>query len=428
MEPKVATLVACLLLVRATTSSPAATPSNGNGVTNVPAALVATVKASRGGQKPTWHPINGISPTLRSSYPRLVQNLDERSAITYSRCAEALSQGGQQGGSKNPSVGKSPGAVSVYKKRADSVVRIMTPDGEGAGVVIDKSGLIATNYHVVENQPTACILTRSSEMQPAEHADIFVAHVIAAKPSADLALLRVPATALNVQPVPLGSLKAVRVGDDVFAIGHPLGYPWSLSQGIVSQIRPEFEVSGYFQSPSVDLKASVIQTQTPISSGNSGGPLFNGDGQVIGLVAFAESGGKQAVVQGLNMAIAVSEIDEIVKHPPTYVAPKSPALPKNASKLLGKELPPDSRFQEVDINNDGINDAYAVDVDSDDEVDFWILDSNHNGVADGLAINLAGSGPPNFYVFDEDEDGVIDKRGLDVDGDGTIDYWLSNAK
>ena len=98
----------------------------------------------------------------------------------------------------------------------------------------------------------------------------------------------------------LGDEGSVEVGSTVHAIGHPSGEYWTYTEGVVSQVRMDYEWTGEDQ---LLHKASVIQTQTPINPGNSGGPLLDEDAKVIGINSFSEAG-----KQGLNFAIGVADI------------------------------------------------------------------------------------------------------------------------
>ena len=119
----------------------------------------------------------------------------------------------------------------------------------------------------------------------------------------------------SVRPIAWGTVGSVRPGDDVVVIGHPLGLLWSITTGIVSGIRSNFQVSDSL------VKSTVIQTQTPINPGNSGGPLLTSDGHLIGVIfgsptvsAWRENptADVRVAAPGLNFAIGVNEVQGFI--------------------------------------------------------------------------------------------------------------------
>jgi putative serine protease PepD len=162
--------------------------------------------------------------------------------------------------------------------------------GAGTGVVIDDLGHILTNAHVVDGA-TEVTVTLAGETTPRE------AVVIGGSRSRDLAVLQVTDTT-GIVPATLADSTEVAVGDAVVAIGNALGLAGdpTVTQGIVSALDRSISTSG------ADL-AGMIQTDTAISSGNSGGPLVNAAGEVIGInTAVAGSGGG---VQASNVGFAI---------------------------------------------------------------------------------------------------------------------------
>jgi S1-C subfamily serine protease len=142
--------------------------------------------------------------------------------------------------------------------------------------------------------------------------------IVATDPNRDLALVVVQDVPESVRPVPWGTLDAVRSGDDVVVIGHPLGLLWSVTTGIVSGIRSEYQMSA------TGPGSTVVQTQTPINPGNSGGPLLTSEGQLIGVIFGARTvrAARQnpntdvrVAAPGLNFAIGVNEVQEFISKP-----------------------------------------------------------------------------------------------------------------
>src|SRR6266550_1956049 len=153
----------------------------------------------------------------------------------------------------------------------------------GSGFVIDKAGHIVTNYHVVAG-------AKSVEVSFSNH-DSMKARLVGKDPGTDIAVLKVDARSRALTPLTLGDSDTVRVGDSVVAIGNPFGLDRSATAGIVSALQREI------QAPNSYAIDHVIQTDAAINHGNSGGPLLNADGKVIGVNAQIESdsGGNDGV-------------------------------------------------------------------------------------------------------------------------------------
>lgn len=177
-----------------------------------------------------------------------------------------------------------PGALNaqqIASMVARSVVQIETENGQGSGFIISRTGLILTNEHVVHGA-TALIVKISDGRRTR-------AVVQAADSNADVALLKV--TLDSLVPVRLGSVATTSSGQDVVAIGSPWGLSQSVSRGVVSSIRTSNGVR-------------LVQTDAAVSPGNSGGPLFNDRGEVIGIVSFKLS---RPMAEGLNFALAIDD-------------------------------------------------------------------------------------------------------------------------
>ena len=178
--------------------------------------------------------------------------------------------------------------VAVVEKVADSVVSITTEtaqydwfgrqaisSGAGSGVIISEDGYILTNNHVIDGADSVYVTTTDDKE--------YEANVVATEPDADLALLKV-ANVTSLRAAELGDANDLRVGQDVYAIGNALGqYPNSVTKGIISGLgRPITAVSSGLRGNLQEFE-DLIQTDAAINSGNSGGPLVNADGKVIGI-------------------------------------------------------------------------------------------------------------------------------------------------
>lgn len=202
-------------------------------------------------------------------------------------------------------VTRSPGRSKLIRATSNGVVLVGTYDTIGSGVVISNKGLVITNWHVVENKSSVGIVFKQairSDIPSLNKEDIFFAKVLKTDTVRDLALLQIISPPRDLTVLTLGSLLQIEVGQDVFAISHPEGLLWSYTQGVVSQIRPNYVMK---TREGTTHRATYIQTQTVISHGSSGGALFDFNGQLIGIL-FASLG------PGLNFAIAVNEVQGFI--------------------------------------------------------------------------------------------------------------------
>ena len=169
----------------------------------------------------------------------------------------------------------------------------------GSGFVMDKAGHIVTNYHVVAG-------ARSVEVS-FSNSDNMRAKVVGSDPSTDLAVLQIDARSRALTPLAFGNSDRVRVGDSVVVIGNPLGYDRSVTAGIVSAVQRAISAPNQFP---ID---HVIQTDAPINHGNSGGPLIDSRGAVIGVnaqIATGDSGSDGNI--GIGFAIPINTVRTVV--------------------------------------------------------------------------------------------------------------------
>jgi S1-C subfamily serine protease len=169
---------------------------------------------------------------------------------------------------------------------------------QGSGFVIDKAGHIVTNYHVVEGA-TEVKVNFSGE-------DEIDAEIVGADPSTDIALLKIDSQARALTPIPLGNSDAVRVGDSVVAIGNPFGLDRTVTAGIVSALQRDI------QAPNGFTIGKAIQTDAPINSGNSGGPLLNTRGEVIGVNSQIRTDGSGEGNLGIGFAVPINTVKQVV--------------------------------------------------------------------------------------------------------------------
>jgi S1-C subfamily serine protease len=164
----------------------------------------------------------------------------------------------------------------------------------GSGFVINRSGVILTNNHVIAGAVKITVAFADNQTVTAK--------VVGKDPDDDLALLKVNPDGLHLVPLALGNSDTVAVGDPTAAIGNPFGLPRSLTTGVVSALQREIQAPNSFE---ID---NVIQTDAPINPGNSGGPLLNEQGQVIGINSQIETERTGKVIQGF-LGITTSTVD-----------------------------------------------------------------------------------------------------------------------
>ncbi|MBI4732008.1 MAG: trypsin-like peptidase domain-containing protein [Chloroflexi bacterium] len=198
--------------------------------------------------------------------------------------------------------------TSIYEQFSPGVVSILTSTSQGSGWVYDSDGHIVTNNHVVEGETRVEVDFASGYKTYGD--------VIGTDAYADLAVIKVDAPASELFPLPLGDSDTLQVGQTVIAIGNPFGLSGTMTTGIISALAralPSGTVApggGYFSN------GDIIQTDAALNPGNSGGPLLNLDGEVIGInsairtTGYTDTG--EPVNSGIGFAISVNTIKRIV--------------------------------------------------------------------------------------------------------------------
>jgi S1-C subfamily serine protease len=220
------------------------------------------------------------------------------------------STGTSQSASSEPASIKSTGGMTInqiYRSASPGVVDIMvtsqgqnpssglfggggqTQQGEGAGVVYNKSGYILTDEHVVANASSIKVTFSNGKKASAR--------VIGTDPSTDVGVIKVDAPASELHPIPLGNSDVAQVGDPVVAIGSPFSLPQTVTAGIVSQTGRSIMAPNNYTIP------GAIQTDAAINPGNSGGPLLNASAQVLGLNDQIETNNTNGTGQGSSSGV-----------------------------------------------------------------------------------------------------------------------------
>jgi S1-C subfamily serine protease len=196
--------------------------------------------------------------------------------------------------------GANRGVVNVLTKMVSHDRFFMLPspaEGAGSGSVLDKQGHILTNYHVVEDANKVWVTLPGGK-------DPFEGEIVGVDPDNDIAVLKIAAPPDELFPVPIGASENLRVGQRVYTLGNPFGLEGTLTTGIISNLNRTLP-----SRTGRDMK-SIIQTDAPMNPGNSGGPLLDTGGRMIGMnVAIATKSGQSA---GLGFAIPINRIRQIV--------------------------------------------------------------------------------------------------------------------
>lgn len=317
--------------------------------------------------------------------------------------------------------------IKAFNNLSSSVVLILADGGSGSGSVIDSKGHVLTNWHVVGAEKTVDVIYRPVDVsQEAYGEKTFTARVLKVDQVSDLALIKIISPKKTVKPLSLARSQPM-IGEDVSAIGHPLGYSWSYTKGIVTGVRDDhsWQYDTGFQH-----SAKVIQTQTPINPGNSGGPLFNAAGDIIGVNSF-KSGG-----EAVNFAVSADAVREFLDSSDSRYAPIIPGtrayseftggcepevigeswISQNQEHVLtGLDLTCDASIDlimyhptnggvrkfEFDTNQDGYVDVTLIDVEDDESWDLSFFDVDADGTADvvGYHTEEGGSTPVEFSSY-----------------------------
>ena len=288
--------------------------------------------------------------------------------------------------------------IAVFKLVAPSVVLIVTgevkneqfdPSALGAGVILNSSGDILTNWHVINGYRGAVVFLKPEGGVGIEENDAYVARLVSQDEVADLALLRIIKPPSNLHSISVGNIASAQVAEDIHVIGHPEGNLWSYSTGVVSQLRQRYD---WTYTDGSKHEANVLQLQTAINPGNSGGPVVNDQGKLLGLVAMVEQG------QNLDYAIAADVIQSFLARASSSTMrggtpePKSPAAAFSVARLqdgqtvLRAAYPDLTEYLILDENHK----ALALKVEATDGTDLGATKANSFGGFEEWKISLPG--------------------------------------
>ena len=245
----------------------------------------------------------GFAAGNMSSEPKVNENSVEGSSqsIVYSDIIKTLASSDESGELSIKDIAKLT-ENSVVEITTESVIRgsrlgQFVTEGAGSGVIIASDGYIVTNNHVVDNAGKIMIKLKNGE--------IFETTVVGRSSDVDIAVLKIEAT--DLQPVVLGDSEKLVVGDTAVVVGNPLGSGATVTNGIISAMDREIDLG--------DSVMNLLQTNAAVNPGNSGGGLFNGKGELVGIV-IAKSAGED--IEGIGFAIPINDIKNTIYEIKTY--------------------------------------------------------------------------------------------------------------
>ena len=324
----------------------------------------------------------------------------------------------------------------LYKQKSNSVVYIGNPAGKGgsgSGFVIDsKKGHIITNWHVIEGSKTVYVWFKPKNLKDMEEDRLmqqpkFEGTVIKSNRKKDLALVKVEKIPIGIKPLQFGKTINVPIGSTVYAIGHPRGLTWTFNSGMVTQIRKKHK----WRSENDRHMADVIQHEVPSNPGNSGGPLFNDRGELVGVNSFGKHSAELT-----NFSVAVEEVESFLKEKqkvikkkknkyiqkkkkPTWIKKKSKKKQSNdITKDMKKDYP---NSIADDHNKNGIEDTWYVDDNRNGKIDTAFIDDDEDGIIEAILIDNDENGKWDYLFVDEDLDGNPDLAFFDKNQDGKYD-------
>ena len=317
--------------------------------------------------------------------------------------------------------------VRIFEDSAPAVVYIETTMGHGTGGLVTKDGLVFTNSHVVGDAKKVYVYFMPKNSGKYSKDDYKIGMVVNNNQKSDLALIKLQRNPIGVTPLSLAEASTIKIGQDVHAIGHPgMGSQWTYTRGYIGQILTNHE---WDYNDGIERKAKmVIQSQTPIMGGNSGGPLLNDNGKVIGVNSYGSD------YAGANYAVSVRDLKLFLKE--QFTLPEMPVKNSEATQASYEWDANVIRVSKGDYDNDGVKDTlYFLD---DDNTGIWetvlieigsnnelvvIYDYDEDGKWNEKIINTNDNPHLDFYLFDQDGDGKADYFGYDDNEDGEIDRY-----
>ncbi len=315
-----------------------------------------------------------------------------------------------QNNNKDRSQPKYKGAGDIFEIFSKSVVYIGNRknnriNGVGSGFIISQQGKlkIITNWHVIDGADSLSVWIEPDKEVDENFLitkiDSYSAKLIKVNKTKDLAMLEVEELPIKIEPVTYGKFSKKLIGKNAYAIGHPKGHLWTFTQGMISQVRPNYK----WPYKGSRHQADVIQIQVPINPGNSGGPLFNENKELIGVNTFTSDG------ENLNFAIAISDVVKFINEKPKPLKKKKSKYIQKKEKgntWIKKKKKKNSEKGSIDLSN-----AKEVDLNKNGIIDTWLIDDNNNGIYEKA-------------YHDQNEDGIIEVVGIDKNEDDNFEIIL----
>jgi S1-C subfamily serine protease len=322
--------------------------------------------------------------------------------------------------------------VSLFKKIAPSVVRVYAREGAGTGFFVENSDLILTNAHVVGASKFLKVALMPKTRDQLTKNSYVDGWVISIDEEVDLALIQLVRSVAKVKLLELASNDSLEIGQDVHAIGHPrTGALWSYTKGYIGQLLYDYEWG--YDAENTNKASMVIQTQTPIYFGNSGGPLLNDEGLVVGVNTFVSD-----EYSSVNGAVSAGDVRLFLQK-----NRKKPEVKEKDSqaKSISREWAANVVLVgKADYFMDGVLDTlYYIDddysgyaeevyIESGKANGGWVYeyDPDEDGLWNEKGIDANNNDFWELILYDEEEeDNVVDMQGVDLDDDGEIDEWES---
>jgi S1-C subfamily serine protease len=317
--------------------------------------------------------------------------------------------------------------IAIYRQAAPAVVLLKTAEASGSGVVL-QGGVIVTNRHVVEGAGKVQVFFKPNDLsQDLESMESRIGTVTAVDPSRDLALITPESLPANYKFLRLTARTNFEAGSDVYAIGHPLGYTWTFTQGIISGVRAISSDTQHY---------TAIQTQTPINPGNSGGPLLNATMEVLGINTWARDissfekrpiSGQEVTVarpaQGLNFAVSAIDVlaflNDVSKGNIANLSLQMPTTTPGCTGQVmfdGRTKSNDEKLKVYSLRCDNVADAWYVTPDDKTKPIRFIFDPDRTGKSSIIVLSNPRTGKWETSLWDLFRDNTYAVIGRHDDG------------
>ncbi len=326
----------------------------------------------------------------------IAQTVDSKKDIKIIKSKDPISDGEYIDLAKVKSNTRGAADIKIFKELSSATVIVKAKDEIGTGVIIEQ-GDILTNWHVVKTNKIVTIAFKPRIGNNPSKGTYYNAEVIKVDRVKDLALLRLLNTDIvgdkQIKAISFADIRTIEVGQDIYTIGHPVGYYYSLSNGIVSSILNDHS----WEAQQVPHKVRyLIKSQTSSSVGNSGGPLVNKEMELLGLMTYSDTQG-----QNLNFAVSVEDINEFLQH--TH---------KNSAKIehiasYTNNVIKETSLRQLDHKTTVLKEMEVYDLDGNLML-LQKLDTNGNGIADTIYLDTNNDNFWDRVYYDKNENGMIE--------------------